>query len=213
MLHWTKFRKIDASYLNGYRSFPYVLKTDTLQNEWEFKIGSIINNGYYVPIKSIVKFMQIDLYYVENPGWAGACRTEGDRAMIWLNKHLTEPQQNYMMAIMLAYILHGPKDTEFRMIFCNFLWNENQKYCEFAIDLLVPEYLYNTLYSVQLSAPLIKIKDYIRAIWNKQVRQEIKNKKLWHQQNWFKQIADWLKIPEQVLGFVVDYRYNRKFRC
>jgi hypothetical protein len=86
--------------------------------------------------------------------------------------------------------------------------SDNHKYWIYAMDLVVPTYIWNTYYQYSISWSSPKFVDLIKSIWNKEIRKKIKEDKQYFKDNWIKNIASYMRVPYDVLIQKMHYLYN-----
>lgn len=209
---WKRFVNVNVNDMTSCISGPSFLSKDH-QSIWERDITSMIRGGLYVPIRKIIKFLDIELLYVKNPGWAGACRIINDNAYIWIDCDLDYYKQNYIISLMLGAILKNGKhkEYEYKTLLNETATTGNREYWIFAKNLLVPDYLFNTWWSHSVSGCFdakISIKDTIKSLWNKEIRKQIKEKVDYHNKNRWKMFAEALQVPYIFLMEIMSYKFR-----
>lgn len=103
-----------------------------------------------IPIRTIIKKMDIQLFGVVHPGWSGAVKSNNTSAVIWFNFAESERRQRFTIAHELGHLMCDPLGEEFRDI--NPVGYKSPKRevtaNRFAADLLIPVDLVHQYYTL-----------------------------------------------------------------
>lgn len=90
-----------------------------------------------VEVEAIAHALGVPVVHVANPGWSGAVKSEGTKAVIWLDQAESEERKRFTIAHELGHLLLHPPGMEFRD--SSFGGDQLEREAnEFAADILMP---------------------------------------------------------------------------
>lgn len=101
-----------------------------------------------IDVEALAARLDIAVHRIADPGWSGACRTNNERAEIWLAKDEASVRQRFTIAHEIGHIFLHPLGEEFRDT--TFVGDPREADAnQFAADLLMPVAM------VQAFAPIL----------------------------------------------------------